>query len=133
VIAGLDGDEIDLPRLPITVRMTTNMKKSSPLDEIVGQTVTDAKRVHDYIQLGFGEKIGLSVYNDIHMLPAGASIDDLTGKMVISVDEKQDSVEIRFLDKTAFIIDMRDQAFHGPEAIQLNRVGQTPVIWRSDD
>jgi hypothetical protein len=109
------------------------MKKNNLLDEIVGQIVTDAKRVHDYIQLSFGEKIGLSVYNDIHLLPASASIDDLTEKMVTSVEVKQDSVEIRFLDKTILIIDMRDEAFNGPEALQLERVGQSPVIWRGDD
>jgi hypothetical protein len=102
---------------------------ASALNTLVGLVVTDVVRMHDYIQIAFGDQIGLSIYNQ---LCEGTELDlspSLLGKMVASVVETESFIILKFIDQTQLCIDMRPQAYRGPEALQLNRLGEPPVIW----
>ena len=87
------------------------------------------REIHGYVQLSFGDKIGISIYNEISIIPEPVQIDELAGKMVTAVIEDGESIEFEFLDGVQLKIDMREPAYRGPEALQLNRNGLPPVIW----
>jgi hypothetical protein len=94
-----------------------------------GLTVTAAEAVHDYFQLAFGDEIGLSIYNEMTITPPAFPFEQLVGKVVISTTESTDAIEIEFSDGLRVLIDLRSQAYRGPEALQLDRVGFPIVIW----
>jgi hypothetical protein len=101
----------------------------SQLRALEGLTVTNIVELHGYVQLHFGERVGLSIYNEIEISPESIRVDGLVGKTVTTVTERENAIEIRFLDGTQITIDMHRQAYRGPEALQLNRQGLPPVIW----
>lgn len=105
------------------------MATTSPLTCIEGLIVTEAEEVHDYLQLAFGDQIGLSIYNEVSLTPESMRWEQLVGNTVLSVAEEDSFIELTFLDGVRICIDMRPQAWHGPEALQLNRQGQPTVIW----
>ena len=102
---------------------------TSPLHSLEGLSVTNVVQLHGYIQLRFGDEIGMSIYNDVSVTPSAIRIDGLVGKMVISITEQEDCINIRFLDGSQLRIEMRQEAYKGPEAIELHRKGFPPVIW----
>ena len=102
---------------------------NSPLEMLKGLVVTKADIVHDYVQLAFGESVGLSIYNEMSLAPKSNHIGQLKGKCVKSVSESEESIVITFTDGMCLIVDMHPVAYRGPEALQLNRRGEPPVIW----
>ncbi len=104
-------------------------RTSLPLRVIENRKVTAALVVHDYVQLAFGEEIGISIYNEMQMKPASLQIGEFVGKVVASADQLAESVSIKFADGAEIEIDLRPAAYRGLEALQLNRVGQPIVIW----
>lgn len=57
------------------------------------------------------------------------SAEDLVGRTVIDVKESESSIEIVFEGDLSITVDMKDEAFTGPEAIQLLVPGESIVIW----
>lgn len=100
-----------------------------PLRALEGLKVTKVAELHGYVQLHFGAEIGISIYNEIEVSPQSTLVAELTGKTVISVAERENAIEIKFLDKTQLTINMHREAYRGPEALELNRHGHPPVIW----
>lgn len=91
--------------------------------------VTEAEVVHDYVQLAFGDEIGISIYNEMEISPFSIRVDALIGKVVASVLELDNSIKIQFVDETQITIDMHRQAYRGPEALELYRQGLPVVVW----
>lgn len=108
---------------------TSRTSKGSPLEVLAGHAVTNVVELHDYVQLHFGDDIGILIYNDIAIDPAPVRTDELVGNTVKSVSEHANAIKIRFLDRTVATIDMHRQAYRGPEALGLDRRGYPPVIW----
>ena len=102
---------------------------NSPLQEIRGLTITTVKQIRDYVQIHFAETVGISIYTRMAINPSLSEISELTGKTVIEVLERKDEIVLIFLDDLTLKIDMRAEAYHGPEALELNRRGHPPVIW----
>lgn len=101
----------------------------SPLLDIEGHCVTNVTLVHDYAQISFGANVGLSIYNEFSVLPECLNIFDLDGKFVVAVMQSKDRITIFFSENIKIEVDMRSCAYNGPEALQLNRQGEPPVIW----
>jgi len=101
----------------------------SPLSDLEGMTVTRVVEIHDYIQLHFGESVGISIFNRLEVSPSSISLWELVDKTIRSVVERDADIELAFRDGGGIKIDMRREAYRGPEALQLDRRGQPPVIW----
>ncbi|HKG15075.1 MAG TPA: hypothetical protein VKB12_17255 [Pyrinomonadaceae bacterium] len=106
------------------------------LQELVGLEVSKASLVHDYLQVFFEGGAILNVYNVFH-LSGGAAGDGgappLDASTLAAVKEEVQEVELTFSNGVVISIDMRDEAYQGPEALELIRAGSPTVVWRSDD
>jgi hypothetical protein len=99
------------------------------LQSLKGATVTRADAIHDYTQLAFGDEAELSIYNDWHIAPEATALLGLVGKVLVSIGISTKSAAFVFSDGTRLTVDLCKAAYHGPEALQLNRRGLPTVIW----
>lgn len=93
-----------------------------------GSKVSDCRIVLDYIQIEF-EKNVLSIYNNFAIEPKNKTAKDLIGRTLVLVTKEVDAFVLAFDDNTQLRIDLRSQAYKGPEALQLNRPGLYPIVW----
>jgi hypothetical protein len=102
---------------------------TSPLYVLKGLIVTGVVEIHDYVQLHFGDAVGISIYNDIELSPGTVTLTEFIGKAIDAVAERDAEIEFTFLGGGTIKICMHPEAYRGPEALELNRRGQPPVIW----
>jgi len=100
----------------------------SKLESLVGLVVTQVLRVHDYVQVLFEQDIVLNIYNEFK-LSNGHNISALTNTKLLRAEEKGDAVIFYFSNGTCLAIDLREEAYNGPEALELHVPGQPTVVW----
>jgi len=100
----------------------------SQLDVLVGMVVTEALRVHDYVQLLFEKDISLNIYNALRLCN-GDDLRALNGATLLKVEEKPETLIFSFSNGQRLDIDLGDDAYNGPEALELNVPGQPTVVW----
>jgi hypothetical protein len=100
-----------------------------PLDSLVGLEITKVAEVHDYVQIQFGDQTSISIYNRMQIFPQSTKFGELVGKSVISTTEGKEHVELVLTGDNRIRIDMRDEAYRGPEALVLVRNGLPAVVW----
>lgn len=62
----------------------------------------------------------LDVYNPISIFPTGKQLNELIRQKVVATDERQEEAEIIFDDGYKMLVYMRNEAYYGPEAIDVN-------------
>lgn len=97
---------------------------------LVGNDFTEVVEVEDYFQLLAGPYT-LTVYNPLRI----DETEKVTtvSRTVTSVVNTDDAVEIVLADGTHFHVDLRDEAWTGPEALVLDGPNDLIVVLRSDD
>lgn len=98
------------------------------LQNLEGQKVTQAARIHDYVQLAFGSDVGVSIYNDVTLTP-DMDLSLLLGHRLELVSQSDMNIELAFSNGLILKIDLHPQAAHGPEVLELNRKGFPSVVW----
>jgi hypothetical protein len=101
---------------------------SGILQTLEGHSVTVAVRVEDYIQIAFGDEVGISIYNDFRMDPK-VDLSQLIGKTLDRAYETETHITFRFSGPVMLVIDLSPEASHGPEIMQMNRRGEPTVVW----
>lgn len=101
----------------------------SRLDKLVSLSVTEVIQVHDYVQLLFSDGTVLNIYNDYRCEPSGQDCLAIKGQIILSVQETATSAEITAINEARVIVDLSDEAYSGPEAMQLCVPGKPIVIW----
>jgi hypothetical protein len=104
------------------------MMETPVLQTLEGRKVTQAIKVHDYVQIAFGDDVGLSIYNDIILEP-DVDISDLLGRQLESTIQTERRINFRFSGGVLLQIDLHPQASHGPEILELNRKGYPSIVW----
>jgi len=92
--------------------------------------VEDVELAEGEFGISFENGVSLAVYNKYESV--GFSLDDarwLAGNAVADVNESADTITIRFQNNWMLRIDMRDEAYTGPEAIQLRVPSEPIVVW----
>ncbi len=104
--------------------------RSSKLRHLCGLRVVDAVLSEGNVGFSFEKGTSLAIYNKIELV-GFASNDEkmLIGNVVEDVDEENNIIKIRFQNNLEIRIDMRDEAYVGPEAMQLRIPGEPIVIW----
>lgn len=102
----------------------------SKLGIICGLKVENAVLAENDAGIGFENGISLAIYNRYELV--GFILSDaqqLIGNTVTHVDESAGTITIGFENNWALRVDMRDEAYTGPEAMQLCVPGKPIVIW----
>lgn len=104
--------------------------EKSKLSVICGLKIASAVLAENNVTLRFENGIVLAIYNR-HKLE-GLILNDaqrLIGNIVSQIDDERDTVTIKFDNNLGIRIDMSDEAYTGPEAMQLRVPGKPIVIW----
>ena len=101
---------------------------TSQLDALVGMVVTGALKVYDYVQLFFEKDISVNIYNALRLFN-GEELRALKGATLLQVEEKPEKLIFYFSNGQRLDIDLCDDAYNGPEALELNIPGQPTVVW----
>ena len=96
---------------------------------LIGRNVTNCVEIHDYVQLSFGDQVGLSIYNKMALVPSTARVTELIGEAITSISTTKEAITISFNNGYKLTVDMSEKGYVGPEALQLNRRGRPPVVW----
>jgi hypothetical protein len=102
----------------------------SKLMAICGLKVVNAELSMDDAGMCFENGTSLAIYNKHKLI--GFNHGDahiLIGKTVSDVEMENDTIKIKFEKKLEIQIDMREDAYTGPEALQLRVLGEPIVIW----
>lgn len=99
------------------------------LQTLLGLTVTDTTIIHDYIQIGFGRDVGITIYNNWRIQPETAALQDLVGSRVIEAVSEALAIVLTLDNGTTLMVDLAYDAWHGPEALILYRAGLPTVVW----
>lgn len=108
----------------------------SVLQELVGLQLVRSECVEDYRQLWFQNGECLNVYNEHQIADSSHNSkcdDDLIGATLTAVHEDGTLIRLTFSNALEVSIDMREDAYLGPEALELSRPGMPIVVWRVDD
>jgi hypothetical protein len=111
-----------------TFLSTVRVAMTSKLDVLAGMAVTDVLKVHGYVQLLFEKDISLNIYNELRLCN-GDDLRALNGTMLLTVEEKQETLILYFSNGKRLDINLCDTAYSGPEALELNVPGQPTVVW----
>ena len=90
--------------------------------------MTEALKVHDYVQLLFEKDLSLNIYNVLRL----CNDDDLralNGATLLKVEEKPETLIFSFSHGKRLDVDLCDEAYNGPEALELTVPGQPTVVW----
>ena len=101
---------------------------SNPLEQLIGQRVTKSIIGHDYAQVAFGASTILTITN-AHTITGGKTLAELEGLALAGVFQDADEVVLTFEDGTTLNVNLRPDAYRGPEAMVLHRKGQAIVVW----
>jgi hypothetical protein len=80
------------------------------------------------VQIHF-EDFLLNVYNPIKISPSYAELKDLIGHRVMKTYESKDKAEIIFESNYKLKINMREEAYFGPEAMCLYGPNNFCAVW----
>jgi hypothetical protein len=83
----------------------------------------------DYISIGFESGDAINVYNQCKLEPHPPPVTNVILEQVI---ESQVEVSLHFSGGVKLTINLRDEAYNGPEAIEWLRADGQYVIWRGD-
>ena len=102
----------------------------SKLSVICGLKVADAVFAEGDAGIKFENGISLVIYNRYELVGfVSSDAQYLLGINVTAVDVGADTLTIRFENNWALRVDMRDEAYTVPEAMQLRVPGEPIVIW----
>jgi hypothetical protein len=99
----------------------------NPLQELVGQRVVQSRIVHDYLQLILDDA-GLRINNG-YTISAGKEPGELQNLVLQDASQNASQVVLTFEDGITVTVSLLPEAYHGPEAMVLNREGQPTVVW----
>lgn len=102
----------------------------SKLSVICGMKVTGATLAQGDAGISFENGASLAIYNKFDLVgPASNDQNRLIGNIVARVEESADAISIIFENNLALRIDLREEAYAGPEAMQLCVPGAPIIVW----
>lgn len=106
------------------------------LQELVGLGVVKSELAEEDLIVWFWNGACLTVYNKFQITASdgNAGTDrDLAGATLTGLRKENASLLLTFSNNAKLIIDMSDDGYSGPEALQLTRPDLPSIVWRIDD
>ena len=110
------------------------MTRISPLHKLIGCKVVEFSYEPERMGALFENGSALAIYNKMSVEDTrdGGNIS-VADASILSAREDNELVCIEFDNGIVWKIDLSDDAYSGPEAMQLNVVGDPIVIWRLEE
>jgi len=112
--------------------MMKSKNQSSFLEQLSGLVVKEVFWDGDLLHLSFGDGWALTIYNRfIYRIGADtvSTFQLLKGAFLTQAEEFHDGAFLKFTGDQELKIDLTDDGFSGPEAMQLNAPSGEIVIW----
>ncbi|HEY4194265.1 MAG TPA: hypothetical protein VGM63_01935 [Mucilaginibacter sp.] len=85
-------------------------------------------RMSIFVHVHF-EDYRLHIYNTIHVLPSGKTMNDFVGLYVKDAYETKEEAVLMFENDYKIVVDMRDEAYSDPEAMYLSGPDNFWTVW----
>ncbi|MCY1304693.1 hypothetical protein D9M70_544560 [compost metagenome] len=109
---------------------TINVMSESILQTISSLKVSEATFTTGAAEISFENGATLVIYNRFTLTGISpAEAKSLIGKTVSHIDDSPQAISIEFEKRIIIKIDMRDNAYTGPEAMELSVPGEPVAIW----
>lgn len=113
----------------LLIKKETKVSKTI-LNKICGLRIKDIDLKGDTAGILFENDINIIIYNKYRLTGFSAEEQQKTlGKTVSSVEEKPDEILITLDNDWSILVDLRNEAYSGPEALQVCIPGEPIVIW----
>jgi hypothetical protein len=100
----------------------------NPLQELIGLRVTKAEVVQEYLHLSFGDQVALSAAND-YTVNGTKDLAQLHNLALLDASQDASQITLVFENAITLNVSLLPEAYHGPEAVVLTRVGKPIVVW----
>ena len=111
-------------------KTVTNTGMGTSTTYSIGKSKDDPDDIRTEIELNiFFEDYYLNIYNPITIIPSEKELLDFTGLSLIATSETKDEAELIFDNSYRIIIDLRDEAYYGPEAMCLSGPDNFWAVW----
>ena len=90
--------------------------------------VTQARIVHEHLQLIFDETAGLRIFND-YTVSGVKEVGELRNLALLNASQDPSQVVLSFESGITLIVSLLPEAYHGPEAMVLNKEGEPIFVW----
>lgn len=103
---------------------------TSKISLLSGLKVTNIELTSGDAGIRFDNGAVLIIYNKFSTKGVNdLEVGQLEGKIVVKAEENNKLILIRFNDDSEIVVDMHDEAYTGPEALQLRIPGMPIIIW----
>lgn len=106
------------------------------LQELVGSRVVKSEILEDDLAIWFQNGECLTVYNKFQITAADGSSGsdrDLAGATLTQLNQDNTFLRLTFSNGVELAVDVSEDGYSGPEALQLTRPGLPSIVWRIDD
>lgn len=101
---------------------------NSKLNVLLNAVVLDTQVQVGCLHLFFSDRSVLNIYNDFSLLN-GHSLEQIKGQRILNIVEDKSEIVIYFSNDFSLRIDLNDNAYHGPEALQFDMANGDTIIW----
>ena len=96
-------------------------------ERLVGQDVIEVQATERELALRFSDRSWLTIWNAYDIGDGTAA--SLLGRVLLKFDSAGGQEVLSFAGGAVLTVDLRDEAWTGPEAMMLTRDGLPTVIW----
>jgi hypothetical protein len=98
------------------------------LNTILSLPIVSVIEIHDYLQIFFSNGAILNLFNKYSYKANDSRICSLVGSFVTQLTQNQQNICISFSNGSELIIGLSYDDYNGPEALELIRKGEKPIV-----
>jgi hypothetical protein len=116
--------------LQLTRKKITNITLSASTIYPLGKDEANIQKPRSIDELILSiEDYSIVISNKIEFHPGLKSVNDLIGLSIQSIEESESSILIKTTNGMWLLIDLRPEAYFGPEALVLHGPNDVCVVW----
>lgn len=101
----------------------------SLIKSLEGKVVRDVNYIDQTLILYLEEDIILSIHNNFSSNLEDFQFQNLFNRKLLFISEVEKQLNIKFDNNLWISVDLRDESYNGPEAIELLIPGEPIIIW----
>lgn len=98
------------------------------LNALLSLPIVSVIEIHDYLQIFFSNGAILNIFNKYSYKANDSRICSLVGTFATQLTQNQQNICIFFSNGSELIIGLSNDDYNGPEALELIRKGENPIV-----